>query len=114
MFAHLSVNDQINWEDEDSNCSVDKVDDPYTSTSGGKDADQEAKEDEDEEDAEHEAAQDGEVNPGLEGEGGEDDDDACSGCSCNEHHLSFIELQNVNIFYTDQIFWLKFYPKKSA
>ena len=75
-------------------CSFPKVFSPHISTNGSKNGDQQAKEDEDIDGAEHETVADGEVDLGLEGEGGEGDDHGCSGSSCHENDLSFDEHQD--------------------
>ena len=91
QFDHLSVNDEVHWKDEHPNGSIDEVDNPKISPGDSKETDQEAKEDEDEEDAEHDPAEDCEVNPRLEGEESEGDDDCCRGGGRNEDGLSLIE-----------------------
>ena len=94
QFDHLSINDEVNREEEDLDCSFPKVFSSHISTNGSKNGDQRAKEDEDKEDAEHEAVADGEVDLGLEGEGGEGDDNGCCGGSCHKNNLSFDEHQD--------------------
>ena len=63
--AHLSIVDEIDWEDEDPNATVDEVEELDVDAHEGEDCHEQAKEDEDKEDAEEDAAAHCEINLGL-------------------------------------------------
>ena len=64
-YWHLSIVDEIDWEDEDPDCRVDEADNLHIDSDQGKDGDHQAKEDEDKEDAEEDPAAHCEINLGL-------------------------------------------------
>ena len=63
--AHLSIVDEIDWEDEDPDATVDEVEELDVDAHEGEDCHEQAKEDEDKEDAEEDAAAHCEINLGL-------------------------------------------------
>ena len=63
--AHLSIIDEIDWEDEDPDAAVDKVQKFNVDAHEGEDCHEESKEDEDKEDAEEDPAAHCEINLGL-------------------------------------------------
>ena len=63
--SHLSIVDEIDWEDEDPDCRVDETENLHIDSDQGKDGDHQAKEDEDKEDAEEDPATHCEINLGL-------------------------------------------------
>ena len=60
--AHLSIVDEIDWEDEDPDAAVDQVEELNVDPHQGEDCHQQAEEDEDKEDTEEDAAAHCEIN----------------------------------------------------